>query len=60
MSERAVYRCAYHEVILPTGEHVGLSVCTFDADGRFISCEPLRGEEPFVEWCGGVLNLNTN
>lgn len=48
---------AYHRLVLPDGTvHQQVVVC-FDADGRFLSFHPLVGEEPFVEWVGGTLDL---
>ena len=48
---------AYHRLILPDGTTQSLSVVRFDDAGRYLSHHPLSGEEPFVEWIGGTLDL---
>lgn len=51
---------AYHHLILPDGTTESLSVVHFDDEGRYLSHHPLKGEEPFVEWVGGTLDLRTD
>ena len=51
---------AYHSLILPDGTTQSLSVVRFDDAGRYLSHHPLSGEEPFVEWVGGTLDLRTD
>lgn len=35
-------------------------VVRFDDEGRFVDFHHLQGEEAFVEWQGGVLDLNND
>ncbi|MBQ6190062.1 MAG: hypothetical protein IJK45_07830 [Bacteroidaceae bacterium] len=51
-------RRAYHRLILPDGSVHELVVVEFDEQDNYLSHHPLRGEEPFVEWVGGTLNLS--
>lgn len=51
-------RRAYHRLILPDGSVHELVVVEFDEQDDYLSHHPLRGEEPFVEWVGGTLNLS--
>jgi hypothetical protein len=51
---------AYHRLILPDGTTESLSVVRFDDEGCYLSHHPLSGEEPFVEWVGGTLDLRTD
>lgn len=48
---------AYHRLILTDGTVHEMVVVRFDAEGRFIDFHALQGEEPFVEWHGGTLDL---
>lgn len=49
---------AYHKLILPDGTVHTMVVCHVDdATGQLLDFHPLCGEEPFVEWVGGTLNL---
>ena len=48
---------AYHRLILPNGEICPMAVVLFDDDGQYVSHHPLQGEESFVEWVGGTLDL---
>lgn len=48
---------AYHQLILPEGQIHRMVVVCFDEKGRYISHHNLQGEEPFVEWRGGTLDL---
>ncbi|MCR5181068.1 MAG: hypothetical protein K6C30_07620 [Bacteroidaceae bacterium] len=48
---------AYHRVIFPDGTEERMVVVRFDDDGRYLDHHSLRGEEPFVEWWGGTLDL---
>ncbi|MBR0273202.1 MAG: hypothetical protein IJQ59_03805 [Bacteroidaceae bacterium] len=48
---------AYHRLYLPDGTVHEMVVVRFDAEGHFIDFHPLQGEEPFVEWHGGTLDL---
>ena len=48
---------AYHQIILSDGTVIPMAVAHFDSHGQFTGCHPLQGEEPFVEWVGGTLNL---
>ena len=52
-----MYQRAYHRLILPNGEVCSMAVVVFDDHGHYVSHHPLKGEEPFVEWCGGTLDL---
>ena len=51
-------RRAYHHLILPDGSVHELVVVEFDEQDKYISHHPLQGEEAFVEWVGGTLNLS--
>lgn len=44
-------------LILPDGSRHEMAVATFDDNGNFVSWHPLLGEEPFVEWHRGTLDL---
>ena len=48
---------AYHRLILPDSSAHEMVVVRFDDEGRFLDFHPLQGEEPFVEWHGGTLDL---
>ncbi|MCR5779591.1 MAG: hypothetical protein K6G70_03500 [Bacteroidaceae bacterium] len=48
----------YHTLVMPDGTCHHLVVVEFSDDGRFLSFHPLVGEEPFVEWVGGTLDLS--
>lgn len=48
---------AYHRLIMPDGTEHSMVAVELDADGRLVSFHTLQGEEPFVEWKGGVLRL---
>ncbi|MBQ7443662.1 MAG: hypothetical protein IJS59_07355 [Bacteroidaceae bacterium] len=49
---------AYHRLIMPDGQEHTMVVCHIDdATGVLIDYHPLQGEEPFVEWIGGTLDL---
>lgn len=49
---------AYHKLILPDGTTRTMVVCNIDeATGQLLDFHPLQGEEPFVEWIGGTLDL---
>ncbi len=48
---------AYHRLILPDGTIHEMVVVRFDEAGRFLDFHHLQGEEPFVEWHGGTLDL---
>lgn len=48
---------AYHRLYLPDGTVHEMVVVRFDAEVHFIDFHPLQGEEPFVEWHGGTLDL---
>jgi len=48
---------AYHKLILPDGEIQKMAVVSFDDNGNYAGHHFLRGEEPFVEWVGGTLDL---
>lgn len=50
-------RFGYHRLILPDGTLCGPSVVETDENGAYISHHPLQGEEPFVEWKGGTMDL---
>lgn len=49
----------YHHLILPDGHREDMVVVVTDEEGQYVSHHPLRGEEPFVEWVGGTLNLSS-
>ncbi|MBP5513763.1 MAG: hypothetical protein J6Y04_03160 [Bacteroidaceae bacterium] len=51
-------RRAYHHLILPDGSVHNLVVVEFDEQYNYVSHHPLQGEEAFVEWVGGTLNLS--
>ena len=55
-----MYARAYHHLILPDGTIHSLVVVHFDDYGNFLNFHPLQGEEPFVEWEGGTLDLRKN
>ena len=55
-----MYARAYHHLILPDGTTHSLVVVRFDDDGKVLDFHPLQGEEPFVEWEGGTLDLRKN
>lgn len=48
---------AFHRLILTDGTVHEMVVVRFNAAGHFIDFHPLQGEEPFVEWHGGTLDL---
>ena len=47
----------YHKLILPDGTEHKMVVVHFGDDGRLLCFHPMVGEEPFVEWEGGILDL---
>lgn len=47
-------KIACHVLLLPSGVRRYRCVVTVDADGSLLEWHPLQGEEPFVEWRGGV------
>lgn len=51
---------AYHHLILPDGTAHSLVVVRFDDHGHYVDFHHLLGEEPFVEWEGGTLDLRKN
>ena len=52
---------AYHKLILPDGTVHTMVVCNIDdATGRLLDFHALCGEEPFVEWIGGTLDLKNS
>ncbi len=45
----------YHRLVLSSGELIqGPVVVTLDAQSRMVEWHLLTGEEPMVEWVGGV------
>ena len=59
MSAERTTRRAYNKVYLPNGRVVTQCVVVTDADGQILDCYPLDGEQPFVEWIGGTMDLRT-
>ena len=49
----------YHRLILPDGSQEDMVVVEVDEQGRYLSHHRLVGEEPFVEWIGGVYKIDT-
>ena len=47
---------AYHKLILEDGTIYNMVVVRLDEHGRYLGHHPLRQEEPFVEWVGGILD----
>ena len=47
----------YHHIVLPDGHREDMVVVEVDDLGHYLSHHPLRGEEPFVEWVGGELEV---
>ncbi|MCD7720638.1 MAG: hypothetical protein LUI09_00230 [Prevotellaceae bacterium] len=50
-------RRAYNRLLLPDGTEQLNVIVTFSDEGEPLSWQPLRGEEPFVEWAGGSYTL---
>ncbi len=44
----------YHHLLLPDGREVHHVVVVFTDEDTPLSWHPLCGEEPFVEWLGGI------
>ncbi len=57
----------YHHLVLPNGGRQDMVVVEVDEQGRYLRHHPLQGkvsaasfiEEPFVEWVGGTLEVNS-
>jgi hypothetical protein len=47
----------FHHLIMPDGRQEHMVVVEFDGQGHYLSHHPLRGEEAFVEWVGGTLEV---
>ena len=52
-------RLGYHHLIMPDGERQDMVVVEVDEAGRYLSHHSLQGEEPFVEWVGGTLEIKS-
>ncbi|MCR5820933.1 MAG: hypothetical protein K6F94_08340 [Bacteroidaceae bacterium] len=51
-------RIACNLLILPDGIRHENAIVTLDDNGNYVSWKPLNGEEAFVEWVRGTVDLS--